>query len=274
MRGVREALILSFVFASPAWAQQQTEADGPDPLEQAEEAYLEVDFDNTFRLSMEALEAGGNSRARMVRIYRLIGISAAALDRAEESRDAYVRMLALDPQIQVDRNLAPRLRGPFLEARGFWTARTTQFETNIALLRQRGALRIRLSDPVQMAETIVLHYRLRGEPLFLDENRLAAREILVEGPGLSEADVVEYYLEVLDTHGNQIIELGEQDLPLTVGQATGPVTPPGGDDDDGIFASPWFWMAAGAAVLIGGGVTAYFLFVDQPVTLQSSVTFQ
>src|SRR5688572_15370395 len=92
-------LSLSFVSAKAGASE--------GPLGQVERAYAEVDFARTLDLARAALRAGGNTPARTARLYLLLGISAAALDEAEEARTAFTRVLALDPSMKLEQSLSP-----------------------------------------------------------------------------------------------------------------------------------------------------------------------
>lgn len=249
-----------------------------DPLPAAEQAYLEVDFERTYELARRALEDGGQPLARLTRIYQLMGIAAAAQGLEEESRDAYIRMLALDPQAEVDRNLSPRLRSPFMEARGFWTSRSERLGAEARVVRSRALVRVRLVDPLEMASAVVVYARgAHGD--YREHRSEAGPSTVVELDELLEADaVVEYYVQVLDAHGNRLIEIGDEFEPEVSGEAAerpteGPLEPDDGDGGGGALRSPWFWIVA-VAVLAGAGVGGYFLLRDDAVSLEPGLTFQ
>ncbi|MCC7536582.1 MAG: hypothetical protein IT379_10235 [Deltaproteobacteria bacterium] len=235
-----------------------------DALQRAEQAYAQVDFESTLRLATEALTGGQHSRDQTVRIYQLLGIAAAALEQDDRSRDAYLRMLALNPDAQLDQGVAPQFRGPFLEARGFWTSRSDRFDARAVLARQRGALRIDVSDPLNMARTVVVRSRIEGSPTFVESRHPAAARIYAPVRGAREADRVEFNLVVLDEHNNRLLELGSDDDPRVVGRPRVPIGP-GREESSSVFASPWFWVAT--AVLIGGGVVTGIVLADQAGTV-------
>ncbi|MCZ7684251.1 MAG: hypothetical protein M5U28_37935 [Sandaracinaceae bacterium] len=132
MRRAALGVLLGLCAASPALAQD-------DALARAEAAYLEVDFDATHQHALAALRAGGNTPEQLVRVYQLLGIAASALGREDEARDHFVRMLGLDRDAELDASVPPRLRDPFLEARGVWAARTGRLGIQVGLDRARPA---------------------------------------------------------------------------------------------------------------------------------------
>ena len=245
------------------------------PLERAEEAYLRIDFAATLEHATAALESGELSPAQVVRGYQLVGIAAAALERDEESRDAYIRMLAVDPAREVDRNLAPRLRSPFLEARGYWTARSDRLEAVVGLDREEGALIVRFGDPLSMAQLVVVWARVAGSAEWNQVRRPAAASIAIPLEGAGDAGRVEYALAVLDFHGNRLIELGTPNDPRSIGEAQvtteGPLDDDRGEEGGSVLGSPVFWGIA-AVVLVGAGVGGYFLLSDGAPGVETSVT--
>ena len=269
--GAAAALCLALAGVSPAAAQST--------IGQAEEAYMNVDFERTRELCQQALREGGHSPEQLARIYELIGVASAASGEEGASREAYKKMLAIQPDAQVDTNLAPRLRSPFMEARGYWQTRSETMGAEAVLVRARGGLRVRITDPLGMAEEVRVLTRVAGELVPMDEERFPAQEsILVEVDGLPDADRIEYVVQVLDEHGNRLVDLGSEDEPNVVGRD--PViaggTPGGGgggeDEDDGVPG--WVWGVVGVVVVAAGaGVGLGLALRDKPVNLQGGITF-
>lgn len=247
-------------------------------LTAAEAAYGEIDFEAVLREASAALESGGNTAAQLERVYELIGIAAAATGDEERSRDAYVKMLALNPEAQVDTNLAPRLRSPFMEARGFWSSRTDRLEVEVRLVRRDRSVRVVLSDPLDMAVEVRVRTRIAGEFVNYDDERVqAAPSTLVEVEGLPDAPQIEYVLDVLDGFGNRLASLGNEDEPRVLGDA--PVTQPiqgGGQASDGGGGGMpiWAWVAIG--VVAAGAITTGVVLGTRtkPITLESGIAFQ
>lgn len=246
-------LALTSVVAAPAAAQQT-------PLQQAEAAYLEIDFEATHRHAMAALRGGGNSPEQLVRIYQLLGIASSALGREDDARDFFVRMLALDRNAELDASVPPRLRDPFLEARGVWAARPGRFDLSVGLDRPRSALRVEVTDPSGMARRIAVHARLEGESQYVEQEG-AAGTVDVIVPGASNADRIEYYVDVLDEHGNRMRSEGTAFAPRSVGRdrVSGPAAVGGGGT---IFDEAAFWVVVGI-VVAAGAATTIGVVVDQ-----------
>ena len=95
--------------------------------------------------------------------------------------------------------------------------------------------------------------------------------------GAAEADRVEYYVEIVDMHGNVLLAEGSPFAPRVVGRV-----PSGGGGAEGeagggrvtFFEEPLFWILVGVGVLAAGAVTAAVI-VDQrsSVALQTGISF-
>jgi len=226
--------------------EEAPEIEAGDPLAQAQAAYSEIDFEGTLRYAREALDRGGYGPRQMLRIFEFVGMAAAALDRVELARDAYTRLLALDPSFQLDEGLSPRFREPFLEARGYWAARTDRLEARVILARARGALRIDTTDPLGMGHSLRVLTRLEGETEYSEAELPMAPQTYVEVPGSSEAPRVEYVVQILDRHGNRLVELGNEDAPEVVGRPIGS----GGRVEEGPESRAWLWAVIGVSAAV------------------------
>lgn len=267
---LRLAVIVLFaVTAAPVHAQ--------DLLGQAEEAYMNVDFERTLDLSRQAMATGRLSPDRLARVYELMGVAYAASGDEDASREAYKKMLALRPDAQVDTNLAPRLRSPFMEARGYWATRSDRLAADVALVRSERGLRISIVDPLGMAARIVVRTRVSGEMRPLEEQTLPAESgALAVVEGLPEADRIDYVIELQDQAGNRLVQLGTNDTPNVVGRD--PVVAGGGGAaprEEGGGVPGWVWGVVGgvvAAAAIGTGL--YLGLRTEPITLRSAVVFE
>jgi tetratricopeptide (TPR) repeat protein len=250
----RSIFALALLFAPVAHAQEAA-----SELQQAEEAYQNIDFEGVQSHALAALRAGGHPRAELVRIYQLLGVSASALEQEEQARDYFIRMLALDPDADLDESVPPRLRDPYLEARGVWAARPTRLELAVHLDRAQSALRVELVDPSHMARYIAIHARLEGAAQYEDHEVPATAIATAPVQGAAQADRVEYYVEVLDEHRNVVVDAGSAFQPRVVGRQ--PVGPGGsGQSGPSVFEEPAFWIITlivlGAAAGITGGIIA------------------
>jgi hypothetical protein len=266
------------VSSAAAQRPRQVAPEVIDELEAAERAYLDVDFERTLEHASAALQAGGHDPDRLGRIYELLGVSAAALGDTEGAREFFERMLAIDPDATLDDTVPPRLRAPYLEARGIISARSDQLDVEVGLDRVRAAVRVALRDPFEMARLIRVHARLEGSAEFTSLESRAQPEVLAPLPGSDSADRVEYWVEVLDAYGNKLTTVGSEFEPRTIGRlavggssSAGPGADTGGSN---IFEDPLFWIIAGGVVLVTGGVITGVL-VDEAshVPVRTGVSF-
>lgn len=248
------------VFTSSAEAQRRRQATPPDPLSAAEQAYAEIDFERTLQHASDALEQGMHAPERLVRIYMLLGVSAAALGDSDRARDFFQRMLAIDADAELDDTVPPRLRAPYLEARGIVSARQERLEVQVGLARSQASVRVALTDPFQMARTVRVHARIEGAVEFTSVESEAMAEVLAPLAGADSADRVEYWVEVLDPYENQLMLLGSEFEPRTVGRIASvggggsePVLPR--PREPSIAEEPLFWVALlGGAAVIGAAI--------------------
>ena len=270
-RQVFAVLFAAGVLGASDLAQAQSE------IEQAEEAYAQIDFEQTIAHANAAIEEGDRSPAEMKRLYELLGLSYAAERQEEEARDAYIRMIAMDPEAQVDTDLAPRIRSPFLEAKGYWSSRSKGFGVEARVIPAQHSVRVELIDPVGMATELRVLSRRHGEATAMQEQRVAAERVaLVAVEALSEEGQIDYVVEVLDEHGNRIAELGTELEPRIHGTAV--LAPARTGDDEGRSdeggISPWVWIVGGVVLAGAVGVGLYLGLREQPVTLQSAISFE
>lgn len=252
----------TLAFAPAAHAQRgrrepvaEVQAPPPSPLAQAEQSYLDVDFAAALTAAQEALREGGHTPQELMRIYQLLGVCSSAEGHAERARDFFLRMLAIDPDAELDDTVPPRLRAPFLEARGIVGARPTRLGVEVGIARAQSAVHVALTDPFQVGQTVVLHARIEGQAEFTTAEERARASIDMPLAGSGDADRVEYWLEVRDPFGNQVLTQGTEFEPRVVGRmsvATGPAA--GGGAGVNVLEEPWFWIVVG--VVVAGGATA------------------
>lgn len=93
---------------------------GATPLERADASYAANDFKSAVDGYRTAIAAGGLSLAELTRAYTGVALSAAVLLERVQARDAFVRVLALNPQWELPKDAGPKIRAPFDEAKAFW----------------------------------------------------------------------------------------------------------------------------------------------------------
>jgi len=251
-------------------ATAQEGAAPRSPLQTAEAAYMNVDFESVRDNALEALRGGGLTPDQLVRTYELLGVAHSALGETDAARDYFVRMLGVAPDHDLDASVNPQMRDPFLEARGLWAARAERLEIEVGLNRPQSALRVALADPTDMATRVRIAARLEGEAQFTNAEYDATPTMNAPVVGADEADRVEYYVEVLDTHGNVMVSEGSAFDPRVVGR----LQVQGGAEGESFFEGPTFWIIVAAVVAVAGGVTAAVI-VDQRsrIGVQTGISF-
>jgi hypothetical protein len=191
------ALATLALLATPAGAAPA------DPVEAAERAYKEVDFETQLAQATRALEQGQHDPATLANIYRLLGIAHAALNSPDAARQAFMKLLAIDPDIALEQVLSPRLRTPYMEARGFWDVSRTRLAIAIAIDPASGALEIELSDPLRMGS----HVRVMAgaDAPHAIAKLAAAPRVVVSAPALAAHAGQPLRVELLDPHANVIL---------------------------------------------------------------------
>lgn len=260
------ALVMSALAPSHAEAQRRRRrAAEPEeelaPLAAAERAYASGELDTVTEHAITALSEGGHAPRDLVRIYFLLGVCATVFGDPDGARDFYQRMLAIDASATLDDTVSPRDRAPYLEARGIVTARPERLAVTGSFVRSRGAVRLLLSDPFSMAHAVRVHARLEGATDFVvsDHDVQAdetSHDVVAEVAGAAEAERVEYFAEVLDEYGNQLLVEGDPIEPRVVGLVAGADAALAAEASSGgsVFEDPAFWIIAGGALLVIGGV--------------------
>ncbi|HHH27107.1 MAG TPA: hypothetical protein ENK57_01990 [Polyangiaceae bacterium] len=253
-----------------ATAQTAT-AQTAAPLQQAEEAYANVDFEAVRDHALESLRGGGLNPSQLIRTYELLGVALSGLGDTDAARDYFVRLLGLAPDHELDQSVNPQMRDPFLEARGLWAARTERLGIEVGLNRAQSSLRVQVTDPTQQARQIRVAARLEGETDFTLAQTPVAPAINAPLPGAGEADRVEYYVELLDMHGNVMLAEGSPFDPRVVGRMR---MADGDGGSGGLFEDPIFWVVVAVVVAAAGGVAAAVV-VDQRsrIGVSTQITF-
>ncbi len=181
------------------------------PLSEAQRAYAAVDYEATRGLARDAVERGGNDRQTTAELYLLWATAAAALDQGEEARLAFSFALAANPQLKLDRNVSPKIRGPYQEARGSASSADGKPPLGLELRRTQQGLQVLLRDRLNVAARILLAAREQDADHFTQRRLDAAPTLLVP---LARGKDLQAYVQVLDRHDNVLFELGRPAEPL------------------------------------------------------------
>jgi len=179
-------------------------------LAAAEQAYQEVDFATMHEEATRALARGGATRDETARLYVLAGISSAALGEDEEAKRAFIVALGVDPTLKLDRNLSPKIRGPYLEAQGYWGAHLERLGLEARVATDGENLTIGLVDPAHLTARVTLQARAVGTTTYEGSGADAARVVRFSLPKDAPDRGLEYFAVALDAHQNVLAELGSE----------------------------------------------------------------
>jgi hypothetical protein len=194
----------------PALEARPAAAETPPPaLVQVRRAYEAVDYAQTRELAASAIRRGGNDRATTAELYWLWGTAAAALDQPEEALSAFVHALATSPDRALDRGLSPKIRAPYLEARGK-LGTSTEAPLEVTLQRRHDRVELALRDTLGVAASVELGTRAPGAGSFARQRLPAAPINRLATPRGTE---LAFYARALDRHGNVLLELGSAEEP-------------------------------------------------------------
>ncbi|HEY3817991.1 MAG TPA: hypothetical protein VGL81_12510 [Polyangiaceae bacterium] len=248
-------------------------ADPRADLEQAEQAFVNLDYDGANKGAARIVQMHGLTHEQLVRAYRVLALTDAVLDKQSAARDAFEQILTFDPTYQGDPNLGPKVQGPFMEARGFMRAQPSQpgLEVSVVLRpTEPGTIRVTTRDPTHAGKRVVVGYRWGGRGAY----QTAA---LAVGEG-ERADIpppavgttrLDYYVQMLDANDSVALESGNPAMPrsATVEVAPPPpVRPRAATEPErhSVFGSPVFWTIAG--VLVAGAATATYVIAHKSTT--------
>jgi hypothetical protein len=220
-------------------------------------AYEALDFDGAVQALNEAL---GESLTREERIvtFRTLGFAYAALDRPDDARAAFTRLLRIDASAELDRSVAPKVRALFEEARTrLATGRAEEPTAGVRLPSLRPTLApanpragqpltFTVVHPGGMARSVHLYHRAPGEPSYSEVSAPPTGadrfELTVPGSAV-RAPALEYYVTALDESNVALARAGTLADPLRVEVAAPPKKP--------VYKRGWFW-----GVLVGSAAVA------------------
>lgn len=261
------ALALSLTLAATLYGRA-THAQEATTLAAVEAAYAEVDFERTRTLAREVLTRGGNEPPATLSLYTLLGIASAALGEDDAARSAFRVAITLDPSGRIDKNLSPKIRGPYLEARGALGTQGEVRPLSASVRRDGKRVRFEIEDAASAVKSAELAFK----------NEVGAWEHLklpIERRGIAqgapELGAFEYMLTLLDEHGNVLFRRGTETAPETLSGATDakatsstaprssdPFQPPA--EGEPVNQTPYYVLSGvlAATGLAAAGVGAYF----------------
>jgi hypothetical protein len=119
------ALLVSLALAGsppaarpPARPATPATAAAPSTLAEARALADEFQYEKALKAVDAALLQADLDRDSLIALYELAGIAWATLDKPNKARDAFMLLLTVAPEHQLSKNLPPRTRTPYFEAKG------------------------------------------------------------------------------------------------------------------------------------------------------------
>jgi hypothetical protein len=198
-----------------AFGSASARGETSSALAAAEAAYVAVDFEGTRSASENALNEGNHDPTETLRLYTLLGIATATLGQEAEAREAFRRVLGIDPDAGLDKELSPKIRSPYLEVRGELSAKGQLTPLSAHALRHGGRLFVELNDPASIAAGIDVAYRASASPAVTHFHVPRGQEAIASSL-VSDTSRVEYTLTVRDGYGNALFRLGSEATPEVI----------------------------------------------------------
>jgi hypothetical protein len=232
-------------------------------LESAEQALVNLDYDNANKTATRVSQQRGLSHEQLVRVYRVLALTDAVLDKENAAREAFQQLLTYDPSYAGDANLGPKVQAPFMEARGFLRAQAVQPGIEVSVLvraAEPGAIRVTTRDPLHIAKRGTVGFRWGNDSQFtlqqISVSEAASASVPAPPTGTTRLD---YFVQIFDDHDDAVFESGSPASPKSTMVELAPVGPAAAPaaEHHSVFASPVFWTITGV-VLAGAATGVYF----------------
>jgi hypothetical protein len=263
-RAAARSVAVAFSLAVASAGASARAATPQQEVEAAETAYANLEYEDANKAAERALRLRGLTHDQLVRAYRVLGLTAGSLGKEQQARDAFVTLLALDPDFQLDSAVSPKVQSPFFEAKGYWRSVAVKpgMEAQTLLRpKEPGTLRVTLRDPSHLVKKMQVAYRWGAMAPMTASTPAPAEVVSIDVPeppsGVTRFD---YYVAATDDRDNVVFEVGNAAVPRTAVVEPEKVTVVAGKREEGssIFASPWFWIPVGVVVVGAAATGTYF----------------
>lgn len=258
-------LSVALAFVAPsAHADPSAEAE----LASAEASYAQIAYDDAIRKTEGLLKTGNLSHEQLTRVYRVLALARAGSDLPEKAREAFTVLLAINPDFTLDTSYSPKIKAPFLEARGFWHEQAGKPGLEASPLVREGeggTIRVTLRDPTHIVDHAVVGYRWGTTAPFKRVDVAVGDQTVPIPAAPNGTSRLDYFAQAYDARNDAVFEIGNESVPRTTivdvtsrprGEAA-PVT----EEKRGLLSKPAFWIITG--VIIAGGVTAGVLLATR-----------
>lgn len=227
--------------------------DASDSLSSAEQAYQKVDYPATYEAACSALQQGRANVRQTLRLNVLCGIAAAALEKPEEARVHFRTALAIDPNLKLERDLSPKIRGPYLEAQGSWASADNRLALGLVKRDDSLGLHFEIQDPAHLVASLRVLIRGPHDSQFRPLAAAPDASVNVALPSELVGTTYSYYALLVDASGNALRELGSATDPYEVRASLtpdhrAPVTHPAAPSPNDTGASWFRWTLLGTGL--------------------------
>lgn len=248
MRALSLITATALMWASPAPAAV------PPRLVEARKLIDDLEMDSALKALDAADKSEGNDRATVLEILQLQGIAFGTLGKEAKTRDSFRKLLVLDPSATLPKDLPPRVRTPFFEARE-WAATNGPLTVTGGVNLEGGlvqAVKVLVDkDLLRLARIARFHLDLEGKKSIVDVPITAGKaETPVQKVGVS------WWAEVLSDRKGVLFTVASEDKPRRDGEVQAPVAVTGPLQVETSAPVPGGWRRPTGFVLLGAGAVA------------------
>ena len=272
-RSIRSAITLLTVAAALATPlAARAEIDSP-LVKQGLAAYASLDYARAITL-FEQARKDSLTRDEKIATYRTLGMSYVAVGQPRPAKVCFQHLLRIDPSIELDRSVAPKVRAVFEEAKAEAATSAHAMAPALPSLapsvepaapKQGRPVTVHVVYPGGVARKMTVYFRKPGDAQFSREVVPAAPSGAFDAtvPGLAvQPPSLEYHVVLLDDNGASVAAAGSLGQPLSVGVARTPSP---------VYKRGWFWGVVGGVAAAGAIATGLALGLPRgssaPVTV-------
>jgi hypothetical protein len=230
-----------------------------DAVKSGVAAYDALEFARAVEILNQALSESLTREEKLVAL-RTLAFAYCALERTDDARTAFVRLLRIDPSTELPTSVAPRVRALFEEARArVATGPASEGEsTPLPALRievrpehpsEGATLSITAVAAGGLGRSAALFYRARGEQRYSEvrsEGRDGRFQLTLPGSDV-RAPAMEYYVTALDERRTPIARSGGLTEPLHLAVAV---------RKRPAYKRGWVWGVVGGVLAVGAAAAA------------------
>jgi hypothetical protein len=199
---VRSCLVLLLCVAA-------TSASGAESaLVRAERLFDSLEFDAASAAFQDALREPG-TRDERLRALKGLALSEAFMGQSKQAQAHFETLLSIEPDIEVNRGLGPKIRKPFDAARKKLQGKVQRGVLKL-VRREDGQVEAVLEQGPKLVTELAIFVRQPGEPGFTMTEGAAPGPVLAPAPAFR---AVEAYVVARDAADGVLVELGSAEKP-------------------------------------------------------------